>query len=108
MNPEPLTIAAAGINALTTFVTATLVMLVYAFRSKEDKFDLIGWAVDNRNRFMVGALLIVLFSGLTVLTPDITAILSVIGFNVDGQVPVSFGLALAAFLLGGVSTNSND
>ena len=80
-------------------------MLVYGFRSKTDSFDIIGWLYDNRSRFAVGAVLIFGYSALTVLTPDLSALLATLGFNADAAAPISFGLALAVFLIGGISKN---
>lgn len=100
-------IGVAALNALTIFISATVVMLVYGFRSKTDGFDVIGWFYDNRSRFVVGAILITGYSALTVLTPDLSALLAILGFNADAAAPISFGLALAAFLIGGVSKNKS-
>lgn len=105
---EPTTtipVATAAFNALTIFISCTIIMLVYGFRSKTDGFDILAWFYDNRSRFVVGAILIIGYSALTVLTPDLSALLSVLGFNADAAAPISFGLALAAFLIGGVSKN---
>jgi hypothetical protein len=94
---------AAAYNALATAMTCFLVMLATAYqssRTRPDDFEVLQWLKANVSRFTVGAIVLALFSGLTYMVPDVSKLLLMLGFNMDSNIPVSFGLALAAFLLG--------
>jgi hypothetical protein len=94
---------AAAYNALATAMTCFLVMLATAWqssRTRPDDFSFFAWLKANTSRFMVGLVFLVLFSGLTYIVSDVSKLLLMLGFNMDANVPVSFGLALAIFLLG--------
>lgn len=102
---ETLTIAAAAYNAAAAFITIFLVLLVYGYKQKGDDFDMISWALEQKNRFLVGIALIVGFSLLTIMTPDLSGLFQQLGFNIEAKFPVSLGLGLAAFLIGGLKKN---
>lgn len=102
---ETTALTAALSNAATTLIACFLVMLIQGYRAKEETFDPVVWAIDNRSRFIVGLLIVALYTVLTVLSPDVATVLEAIGFNTNAKVPISMGLALAAFLLGGVKKN---
>jgi hypothetical protein len=94
---------AAAYNALATAMTCFLVMLATAYqssRTRPDDFSFFSWLKANISRFTVGIVILLLFSGLTYMVPDVSKLLLMLGFNMDSNIPVSFGLALAAFLLG--------
>lgn len=97
-------LSAIGFNVLIMWIVATLSMLVYSFRSNRDGFDFKCWLKTNVNRFIVGAILIVGLGTLTVISPDIDAMLQLFGFN-TGKTPVALGLAIGVFLIAGVSGN---
>src|SRR6185369_4937922 len=95
--------SAAAWNALTTAISCFLMMLAVGYqssRTRTDDFSFMVWARSNTSRFIVGSIILVGFGSLTYLTPDVSKLLLALGFNVDATVPVSFGLALAIFLLG--------
>lgn len=98
-----ITATAAAWNALATAITCFLVMLATAYqssRTKTDDFSFVAWLRSNKSRFMVGSVILILFSALTYMVSDVSKLLLMLGFNMDASVPVSFGLALAIFLLG--------
>ncbi len=98
-----ITAYAAAYNALATAMTCFLVMLATAYqgsRTRPDDFSFLAWLKANVSRFTVGIVILLLFSGLTYMVPDVSKLLLMLGFNMDSNIPVSFGLALAAFLLG--------
>lgn len=91
-------------SALVIWITATLVLLAYSFRSNKADFDIKCWYATNTNRFIVGAIMIVGLSILLGVSEDITAILRIIGLSADKS-PIGLGLAIGAFLIAGVSGN---
>lgn len=91
-------------NIFVVLSVASVVVLVYSFRSNTNEFDIISWVLTNKTRFIAGAVLGILISILVVVSPDIDALFQIIGFNA-GRTPVSIGLALGGFLVAGVSGN---
>jgi hypothetical protein len=92
-------------NILVMWLTSTVILLAYAYRSNKAEFDLFCWFVTNKNRFAVGALMIVALATLVVIEPDISAVLQVIGFSAE-KTPIGLGVAVGAFLIAGISGNN--
>lgn len=103
--PQALSFATAATDALIIAITAALALLAYAYRSNQKDFDIVCWFYSNTNRFLVGGIITVGFCSLTALVPDISPLLSFVGFNLSAKAPLSLGLALAVYLIGGVSGN---
>lgn len=85
----------AGIAALVAF--SVLFGTAYRRKGGED-FIFTYWLYANRNRWINGIVTLVLFSSISALVPDISGLSNMIGFNLNASVPLSFGLALAAWL----------
>ena len=94
-------------TAFVMWLTATLILLVYSFRSNKGNFSVVCWFQTNTNRFIVGAIVIGALSILMVVEPDITALLAVFGFKPDKS-PLPLGIAIGTFLIAGVSGNPAD
>lgn len=84
----------AGIAALVAFS----VLYGTAYRRVGGDFKFFDWLYANRNRWVNGIITLGLFSTISLLIPDVSALSNTIGFNLNAQVPLSFGLALAAWL----------
>lgn len=84
----------AGIAALVAFA----VLYGTAYQRVGSDFEFFPWLYANRNRWVNGIITLVLFSMISLLVPDVSALSNTIGFNLNAQVPLSFGLALAAWL----------
>ncbi len=63
-----------------------------------DNFVFWPWLVANRNRWMNGVVTLTIFSLIAFLIPDLSAASNAVGFNLNAPVPLSFGVALAAWL----------
>lgn len=85
----------AGIAALVAF--GVLYATAYR-RVGSDNFIFWLWLKANRNRWINGIVSLGIFSTIALLIPDISAASNAIGFNLNAKVPLSFGLALAAWL----------
>ena len=84
----------AGIAALVSFC----VLYGAAYQRVGNGFEFFPWLYSNRNRWINGIVTLALFSTVSLLVPDISSLSNTIGFNLNAQVPLSFGLALAAWL----------
>lgn len=84
----------AGIAALVAFS----VLYGTAYRRVGGEFRFFDWLYANKNRWVNGIITLGLFSTISLLVPDISSLSNAIGFNLNAQVPLSFGLALAAWL----------
>ncbi len=85
----------AGIAAIVAF--AVLFLTAYK-RVGADDFIFTTWLWGNRNRWINGAITLIIFSTLSVLVPSIGAISDIFGFNLKADLPLSLGLAVAAWL----------
>jgi hypothetical protein len=85
----------AGIAAIVAFTT--LYLTAYK-RVGANDFVFIDWLYANRNRWLNGVITLTLFSVLSVLVPAIGAVANLFGFNLNADIPLSLGLAIAAWL----------
>ena len=92
-----LTVAAknSGIAALVAF--GILYATAYK-RVGSDDFVFWDWLKANRNRWLNGIVTLILFGSIALLVPDVAEISNQLGFNLNATVPLSFGIALAAWL----------
>jgi hypothetical protein len=96
---DPLTFGIAVKNALIAALVAFGVLYATAYRRVgSDNFVFFDWLVANRNRWINLVVTLVIFSSISLLIPDISSLSNQIGFNLNATVPLSFGLALAAWL----------
>jgi hypothetical protein len=96
---QAITVAVAAKNAGIAALVAFAVLYATAYqRVGSEDFVFVDWLVANRNRWLNGVITLVLFSGLSLLIQDIAAASNAVGFNLNAQVPLSFGIALAAWL----------
>lgn len=93
-----------GFNILVITIVVVLAMLTYSIRSNKAEFKFGCWLKSNRDRFLGGGILTVGLSTLMVISPDISALLQLLGFQSD-KTPIALGLAIATILIGGVSGN---
>lgn len=93
----------AGIAALVAF--SVLFGAAYK-RVGSDDFVFFDWLYANRNRWVNAVVTLTLFSTISLLVPDVSALSNTIGFNLNAKVPLSFGLALAAWLA--ISTKAKE
>lgn len=96
-------VAVTGLIALKNSGVALLVAFVILYataykRVGSDSFVFVDWFVANRNRWINGVITLILFSLVAFLIPDLSAASNAIGFNLNAPVPLSFGVALAAWL----------
>lgn len=85
----------AGVAALVAF--AILYATAYK-RVGSDSFQFFDWLYANRNRWINGIITLAIFSSVALLIPDLSAASNAVGFNLNAKVPLSFGVALAAWL----------
>lgn len=84
-----------GIAALVAFG----ILFATAYRRVgSDSFVFLDWLEANRNRWINGLITLLLFSMISLLIPDLSAASNALGFNLNAKVPLSFGVALAAWL----------
>jgi len=96
---KAITIAIAAKNAGVAAIVAFAVLYGTAYRRVgSDSFVFKDWLYSNRNRWINGAVTLVLFSTLSVLVPAIGAVANLFGFNLNADVPLSLGLGVAAWL----------
>ncbi len=95
-------------NIFITWLTATLALLTYSFRSNKEEFSLVCWYRTNTNRFAVGAVMIVAISILIVVEPSAVEILKeVLGFDVQAS-KIALGIGIGLSLIAGVSGNNGN
>lgn len=94
-------------NIFVVLITASVAVLTYCIRSRKGEFDIISFFLTNKTRFIVGSLIGILVSILVVVSPDVEAILKLIGFD-GNRTPVSIGLALSVILIAGVDGNKTS
>lgn len=95
---DPVTLVVAAKNAGVAALVAFGVLYATAYRRVgADNFVFVDWLVANRNRWVNLIVTLIIFSGISLLIPDVSSISNQIGFNLNATVPLSFGLALAAW-----------
>ncbi len=96
---QALTLAIALKNAGIAALVAFGILYATAYkRVGSDSFVFLEWLKANRNRWINGVITLILFSSIALLVPDVARISNEIGFNLNAAVPLSFGIALAAWL----------
>ena len=95
---QALTLTAIFKNAGVAALVAFAVMYATAYKKVGDDFVFLDWLYANRNRWINGIVTLLLFFSISMLVPDISGLSNAIGFNLNASVPLSFGLALAAWL----------
>lgn len=96
---QAVTLIIAAKNAGIAAAVAFAILYASAYkRVGSDDFKFIAWLYSNRNRWINGVITLLLFSGIALLIPDIGSASNAIGFNLNAKVPLSFGVALAAWL----------
>ena len=93
-----------GFDILVMSLVALVVMLTYSIRSNKRNFVFGCWVRTNRNRFISGAVLIILLATLMNMSSDISALLQLLGVQTKAT-PVVIGLAVAGILISSVSGN---
>ena len=97
-------VQAIGSNVLVMSLVCIAAILAYSYRSTKGRFDFGCWLRTNRDRFIAGGIFIFTLSILKVVSPDISALLQLLGVAANGT-PVILGLGIATFLISGVSGN---
>lgn len=96
---QAITIAVAAKNAGIAALVAFGILYATAYkRVGSDDFVFWDWLKSNRNRWVNGIITLMLFSAIALLIPDLSAASNAIGFNLNAKIPLSFGVALAAWL----------
>lgn len=102
-----LTAAQIAWNGLATVLIAMLTMYAVAYRRiGSDDFVFWPWFKSNKNRWINGVVTLLAFYFLVWIVPDVTDLISNVGFNLNPKLPVASGLALAAWLT--LSTKAKD
>jgi hypothetical protein len=87
-------------NVISCIVTWHLALFVSGFRDKIKEFSFANWWKDNRNQFVAGYIVTFSIVILKATSPTVDTILKSLGFQITESSGVSYGLAIAAFLLG--------
>lgn len=96
---QAITIAVAAKNAGIAAIVAFTVLYLTAYqRVGGDNFIFLDWLYSNRNRWINGVITLILFSALSVLVPALGSVANLFGFNLNADIPLSLGLAIAAWL----------
>lgn len=96
---QAITLIVAAKNAAIAALVAFGVLYATAYRRVgADNFVFIDWLIANRNRWINGVVTLIVFSTISLLIPDVSSLSNEIGINLNATVPLSFGLALAAWL----------
>lgn len=96
---QAITLAVAAKNAGIAALVAFGILYATAYRRVgSDNFVFFDWLSANRNRWINGVITLILFSTIALLIPDLSTASNDIGFNLNAKVPLSFGVALAAWL----------
>lgn len=96
---QALTLVVAAKNSGIAALVAFGILYAAAYRRVgSDHFVFVDWLKANRNRWINGVITLVLFASIAILVPDVAGISNQLGFNLNAAVPLSFGIALAAWL----------
>lgn len=96
---QALTLAVAAKNSGIAALVAFGILYATAYkRVGSDDFVFWSWLKANRNRWINGIITLILFGSIALLVPDVAEISNQLGFNLNAAVPLSFGIALAAWL----------
>lgn len=96
---QAITLAIAAKNAGVAALVAFGILYATAYRRVgSDDFVFWDWLKANRNRWLNGIITLVLFSAIALLVPELSSASNEIGFNLNAKIPLSFGVALAAWL----------
>jgi hypothetical protein len=87
-------------NVISCIVVWMLALFVHAFRQKPKDFTMDQWWLDDRKRFLAGIIVTLAIAILKATSPAVDDVLRTLGFQVTESSGVSYGLAIAAFLLG--------
>lgn len=94
---------AIAVELGTTMGVWLVVLLATAYNKNRDEFSFTEWLKGSVNRFVVGAVLTVGLVFLNAFSDDLSAVLRLLGFTTE-KTTVSFGLSIAVFLLGGMTS----
>lgn len=96
---QALTLAVAAKNSGIAALVAFGILYATAYRRVgSDEFVFFPWLKSNRNRWINGIITLVLFGSIALLVPDVAEVSNQLGFNLNAKLPLSFGIALAAWL----------
>lgn len=96
---QAITLATAARNAGIAAIVAFSALFAAAYkRVGGDNFVFFDWLYANRNRWINGVVTLTLVSTLTVLVPNLGSVANIFGFNLNADVPLSLGLAIAVWL----------
>ena len=104
---QAITVAIAAKNAGIAAIVAFAVLYATAYkRVGGDDFYFFAWLAANRNRWINGAITLLLVSVLTIFVPNLGSVANIFGFNLNADIPLSLGLAIAVWLAS--STKAKD
>lgn len=84
------------------FLTWFILLLGVGYNKNRDTFNIFTWFETNITRFIVGIIVTVILVFLNATSEDISNLLRLLGFTTE-KTTISFGIAIAAFLIGGLS-----
>lgn len=96
---QAITLAIAAKNAGIAAIVAFAVLYATAYkRVGGDDFNFFAWLAANRNRWINGVITLLIVSVLTILVPNLGSVANIFGFNLNADIPLSLGLAIAVWL----------
>jgi len=110
-DPETLekavTFGAVGYNFILMMLIVSAVLAAYALKSIKTSVATIVWVKANWLRFVIGAFLTFVLAILLEVSPNVTLILQMIGFNVDHS-PAALACAIGLLIIGATSEPSKN
>ena len=102
-NPEiiekAINFGAVGMNLLVMSLGAVIVMGLYVLRTQNTPVATPVWIRQNAWRFVVGSVLLVALAITLVVSPDVSAVMELIGFSVEKST-FALGAAIGLLIIG--------
>lgn len=100
---EAVNYSAVVTEMLTAELSWLILLLAYAYSKNRETFNFLIWLKSNINRYIVGTIMTIVLVYLNAISVDTSTLLRLIGLTTE-KTTISFGIAIALFLIGGISS----